>query len=146
MNTSDLIRKLCKEHCISIAELARKIGQSPQNFGKKLKRNTVSESELKQIANALGIIYEQTFVPDCDSDMNILSDDNALADRYITDELGLTIQSSDTASEDLDNSYIELDSAAFSKINSILHNMPHYIAELHAKQMASDTYKVIFDK
>ena len=98
MNTSDLIRKLCKEHCISIAELARKIGQSPQNFGKKLKRNTVSESELKQIANALGIIYEQTFVPDCDSDMNILSDDNALADRYITDELGLTIQSSDTAS------------------------------------------------
>ena len=67
MNTSDLIRKLCKEHCISIAELARKIGQSPQNFGKKLKRNTVSESELKQIADALGVIYEQTFVSDCNS-------------------------------------------------------------------------------
>lgn len=146
MNTSDLIRKLCKEHCISIAELARKIGQSPQNFGKKLKRNTVSESELKQIADALGVIYEQTFVSDCNSKMNMLSDDNTLAKRYITDELGMTIQSSDASSEDLGSSYIELDSAAFAKINSLLHNMPHYVAELHARQMASDTYKVIFDK
>ena len=42
MTTSDMIRELCKKMNISNAELARQIGQSPQNFNKKLKRGTVS--------------------------------------------------------------------------------------------------------
>lgn len=53
MNTSNLIKSLCKEKGISVAELARRIGQTPQNFNKKLKRETVSTEELMMIANEL---------------------------------------------------------------------------------------------
>lgn len=54
MTTSDMIRKLCEKRKISLAELCRRIGQTPQNFNKKLMRNTVSIEEMKAIANALG--------------------------------------------------------------------------------------------
>ena len=37
MSTSNLIKELCKEKGISVSELARRIGQTPQNFSKKLK-------------------------------------------------------------------------------------------------------------
>ena len=48
-----------------IAELARRIGQSRQNFGKKLKRETLTLEELKSIADALGVVFEQSFtMPD----------------------------------------------------------------------------------
>lgn len=62
MTTSDMIRQLCKKMDISISELARKIGQSPQNFNKKMQRETISYVEMIKIANALGITYEQTFM------------------------------------------------------------------------------------
>lgn len=55
MATSDLVIKLCEEQNISISELARRIGQSRQNFSKKLKRDTLTIDELKAIANALDI-------------------------------------------------------------------------------------------
>lgn len=61
MNTSDLIRELCKKKGISISELARRLGQTPQNFTKKLQRETVSTEELIKIGNELGIIFEQSF-------------------------------------------------------------------------------------
>lgn len=60
MNTSNLIKNLCKEKGISVAELARRIGQTPQNFNKKLKRETVGTDELMLIANELGVIFEQS--------------------------------------------------------------------------------------
>ncbi len=41
MTTSDIIRKLCNEMIISISELALRIGQSSQNFNKKLLREIV---------------------------------------------------------------------------------------------------------
>jgi transcriptional regulator with XRE-family HTH domain len=47
---------------ISVAELARRIGQTPQNFNKKLKRETVTLDELKAIADVLNIKFEQTFI------------------------------------------------------------------------------------
>ena len=62
MATSDMIRKLCEEKNISIAELCRRIGQSPQNFNKKLKRGTVSTREMLKIADVLGIVFEQRFI------------------------------------------------------------------------------------
>ena len=62
MTTSDMIRGLCEKQNISISELARRIGQSPQNFSKKLQRGTVSYNEMMIIANVLGIRYEQKFV------------------------------------------------------------------------------------
>ena len=62
MTTSDMIRELCDRMDISLAELCRRIGQTPQNFNKKLKRNTVSLDEINSIAVALNVRYEQQFV------------------------------------------------------------------------------------
>lgn len=62
MTTSDMIRKLCEKMNISLAELCRRIGQTPQNFNKKLKRGTVSFEEMTKIAEVLGVGYEQAFV------------------------------------------------------------------------------------
>ena len=62
MTTSDMIRELCEKKNISLAELARRIGQSPQNFNKKLKRGTVSFEEMMEIAETLCVKYEQAFI------------------------------------------------------------------------------------
>lgn len=62
MATSDMIRQLCEEFNISLAELSRRIGQTPQNFNKKLKRGTISFEEMVTIAETLDIDYEQAFV------------------------------------------------------------------------------------
>ncbi|NLM50536.1 MAG: helix-turn-helix transcriptional regulator [Clostridiaceae bacterium] len=62
MSTSDMIRSLCGQMKISVSELARRIGQTPQNFNKKLKRETVSLSELKKIAEVLDVVFEQAFI------------------------------------------------------------------------------------
>lgn len=62
MNTSDMIKELCNKQNISVSELARRIGQTPQNFGKKLKRDTMTLEELKQIADVVGVIFEQSFI------------------------------------------------------------------------------------
>lgn len=47
---------------ISVSELARRIGQTPQNFNKKLKRATVTLDELKTIADVLGVKFVQAFI------------------------------------------------------------------------------------
>lgn len=65
MTTADLVKRLCEEQNISISELARRIGQSRQNFAKKLKRDTLTVEKLKAIADALGVTFEQSFtLPD----------------------------------------------------------------------------------
>ena len=62
VNTSDMIKELCNKKNISISELARRIGQTPQYFGKKLKRDTVSLEEMKQIGDVLEVTFEQSFI------------------------------------------------------------------------------------
>ena len=62
MTTSDMLRELCDRMNISLAELCRRIGQTPQNFNKKLQRGTVSSEEMTKIAEALDVGYEQAFV------------------------------------------------------------------------------------
>lgn len=62
MITSDMIRELCDKQNISLAELCRRIGQTPQNFNKKLQRGTVSFEEMITIAEILDVGYEQAFV------------------------------------------------------------------------------------
>lgn len=57
-----MIRELCEKMNISISELARQIGQTPQNFNKKLQRGTVSFAEMITISDMLGIGYEQSFI------------------------------------------------------------------------------------
>ena len=62
MKTSDMIRQLCDQMNISVSELARRLGQSPQNFGKKLKRETITLEELKNIADVMEVKFEQAFI------------------------------------------------------------------------------------
>ena len=62
MTTSEQIRVICVRTGISLSSLARKINQSPQNFIAKLKRNSLSQDELQQVADALGVTFEQYFV------------------------------------------------------------------------------------
>ena len=65
MTTAELIKNLCKQQNMSVAELARRIGQSRQNLYKKLQRDTLTIDEIKQIADALGVKFEQSFtLPD----------------------------------------------------------------------------------
>lgn len=62
MTTSEQIRVLCVRTGVSLSELARRLNQTPQNFNVKLKRNTITQHELNQIAKALNVTYEQYFV------------------------------------------------------------------------------------
>lgn len=61
MSTSDMIYNLCAEVGISLSDLARRIGQTLQNFNRKLKRDTISTEELIEIASVLGVRFEQSF-------------------------------------------------------------------------------------
>lgn len=47
---------------VSQAELARRIGTTPSNLNQKVKRNTLTNEELEQIANALGCAWRAEFV------------------------------------------------------------------------------------
>jgi len=62
MTISDQIRMLCGRLNISGAELARRTGQSPQNFNAKLKRCSFTIDELEQIADATGTSFERYFL------------------------------------------------------------------------------------
>ena len=55
------IHKALEYKGISQAALARAIGMSPQNFNKKVKRETFSPDELHAIAKALGAKYIAVF-------------------------------------------------------------------------------------
>lgn len=49
---------------MSQAELARKIGTTPSNLNKKIKRDTLTKEEMEQIAQALGGSWRAEFVFD----------------------------------------------------------------------------------
>lgn len=61
MKIPEQIRVLCVRKNISIAELARKLNTSPQNFNAKLKRDNISVYEMMYIADVLEINYKQYF-------------------------------------------------------------------------------------
>ena len=62
MTTSDQIRVLCVRLGISLSELSRRIGQSPQNFNAKIRRNTITNEECSEIAKALNVQFQQFFL------------------------------------------------------------------------------------
>jgi hypothetical protein len=47
---------------ISVSELGRMSGRSPQAFNQKMKRETFTVDELKKIAEAAGCKYEGSFI------------------------------------------------------------------------------------
>lgn len=61
MLVSEQIRILCVRCNISVAELARRMGTSPQNFGSKLKRESFSVVDLERIASAVGCSFDYRF-------------------------------------------------------------------------------------
>ncbi len=62
MALSERIRiLLVKRGNISEAELARRIGVSPQNLNNKMKRDNFTEKDLQEIAAALDCSFSVTF-------------------------------------------------------------------------------------
>ena len=53
---------LVKRGNISEAELARRMGISPQNLHNKMKRDNFTETDLREIAEALGLRLEISFI------------------------------------------------------------------------------------
>lgn len=62
MTISEQIKILCVRSNISVSELARRIGTSPQNFNAKLKRESFTIDELEKIARAVESSFERKFV------------------------------------------------------------------------------------
>ena len=64
---SEQIKILCVKLGISVSELARRSGSSPQAFIQKMKREGFTPAELKELAEAAGCKYEGSFIlPDGD--------------------------------------------------------------------------------
>jgi transcriptional regulator len=61
MTTAEQIKVLCLRLGISVSEFARQIGQTPQNFNAKLKRNTISQNEIDVICKTFNITYKHFF-------------------------------------------------------------------------------------
>lgn len=62
MTISEQIKVLCVRMNISVAELARLTGQSPQNLSSKMKRESFTVKDLEAMANVLGVRFERHFV------------------------------------------------------------------------------------
>ncbi len=63
MSMVEAIRIACvKRGNISESELARRVGVSPQNFHNKMKRDNFTETDLREIAEALGARLDIAFL------------------------------------------------------------------------------------
>lgn len=62
MTISEQIKVLCVRCKVSEAELARRLGKSPQSFNAKLKRGTMTIEELEKIASVLGVEFKRKFI------------------------------------------------------------------------------------
>lgn len=61
MTISEQIRILCVRKNMSLAELARRLDTTPQNFNAKLKRESFTVAELEKIAEVSGVTFERSF-------------------------------------------------------------------------------------
>lgn len=62
MTVSEQIKVLCVRSDISVAELARRIGTTPQNLNARMKRESFTISDLEIIAEAVGCKFERNFI------------------------------------------------------------------------------------
>lgn len=62
MTVSEQIKVLCVRNNISVSELARRVGTSPQNFNAKMKRESFTIGDLEQIAEVTGCSFERNFI------------------------------------------------------------------------------------
>lgn len=62
MATSEQLKILCVKLNMSVSELARRCGKSPQAFSQKMKRESFTPADLKEIASAVNCKYETAFI------------------------------------------------------------------------------------
>jgi len=62
MTISEQIKVLCVRTNISVAELARRMGTTPQNFNSKLKRESFTIADLEYLANTVNCSFERHFI------------------------------------------------------------------------------------
>ena len=62
MTISEQIKVLCVRSDISVAELARRLGTTPQNLSGKMKRESFTVADLENIAEAVNGSFERKFV------------------------------------------------------------------------------------
>lgn len=64
MTISEQIKVLCVRCKVSEAELARRLGTSPQNFNSKMKRESFTIKDLDEISQALNVEFKRVFILD----------------------------------------------------------------------------------
>lgn len=62
MTISEQIKVLCVRCGVSEAELARRLGKSPQSFNSKMKRESFTVEDLDNIADVLGVEFNREFI------------------------------------------------------------------------------------
>lgn len=62
MTISEQIKILCVRCNISEAELARRLGKSPQSFNAKMKRESFTIDDLNEIAETVGVEFKRNFI------------------------------------------------------------------------------------
>ena len=62
MTISEQIKVLCVRCGISEAELARRLGKSPQSLNSKMKRESFTIGDLDVIADKMGVTFERHFI------------------------------------------------------------------------------------
>lgn len=62
MTISEQIKVLCVRQNISLAELARRLGKSPQSFNSKMKRESFTIEELERIAEVTDVSFDRKFI------------------------------------------------------------------------------------
>ena len=62
MTISEQIKILCVRCNMSEAELARRLGKSPQSFNAKMKRESFTINDLIEIADAVGVKFKRNFI------------------------------------------------------------------------------------
>ena len=62
MTVNEQIKILCIRNGISLAELSRKIGITPQSMNGKMKREKFTINDLEKMSDVLGCKFERYFV------------------------------------------------------------------------------------
>lgn len=62
MTISEQIKVLCVRCKISEAELARRLGKTPQSFNSKMKRESFTINDLEEIASVMNVEFKRSFI------------------------------------------------------------------------------------
>ena len=62
MTIAEQIKGFCVRCSVSEAELARRLGKSPQSFNSKMKRESFTVDDLDKIADVLGVQFNREVI------------------------------------------------------------------------------------